>query len=224
MLKYTSKDFKKDFLLQFTAEIIRATGTYRSLSIKKQVIQIVHEKPMKSLRQLQPEKKHKKEMKHIVMQKIRRDSEIISQLKEEPFADFFRDIEKPGARKGILPVLQIPESRLPTTVEYLKPFPTPLNINLGKLNPLVKDPLVKIIECNGPEEKIIVMGAMGRKNTHIILKKEEIDSVIETFSEASRIPVQEGMFKAVAGNLIISAIISDVIGSKFIIQKMASRF
>jgi type IV secretory pathway ATPase VirB11/archaellum biosynthesis ATPase len=80
--------------------------------------------------------------------------------------------------------------------------------------------LVKNIECSGPDEKIIVSGAMGRKPTSITLSKEQIDEIIERFSQATRIPVSEGIYKVVHGNLILSAIVSEIIGSKFIIKKM----
>ena len=46
-------------------------------------------------------------------------------------------------------MLRIPEIRLPPRLQYLRPRPTELEIDLAKLNPLVKDQAVKIIECNG---------------------------------------------------------------------------
>ncbi|MEJ2268006.1 MAG: hypothetical protein P8X70_02940 [Nanoarchaeota archaeon] len=61
---------------------------------------------------------------------------------------------------------------------------------------------------------------MGVKPTGIILNKKEIDKVIKTFSEKSMIPIHEGVFRVVVGRLILSAIISEVTGSKFIIKKM----
>ena len=61
---------------------------------------------------------------------------------------------------------------------------------------------------------------MGTKKTNIILSREEVDQIIKKFSETTKIPIQEGIFKVVVGKLILSAIISEVIGSKFIIKKM----
>ncbi|GAI79041.1 unnamed protein product, partial [marine sediment metagenome] len=51
-----------------------------------------------------------------------------------------------------------------------------------KLNPLIQDPLVRVIECNGSEENIVVKGSMGTKPTAIILSKEETDHIIKKFS------------------------------------------
>ena len=106
----------------------------------------------------------------------------------------------------------------------MRPIPTSQYLNLAKLNPLIKDPLVKVIECNGSGEKIGVNGVMGRKTTGIILSREEIEDVITLFSEATRIPVFEGFFKVVFGRLILTAVVSKVTDSKFIITKMPEMY
>ena len=116
--------------------------------------------------------------------------------------------------------LVIPEARLPPHLQYLKPIPRELQVDLEKLNPLIKDPAVKIIECNGPDEHIVVRGTMGVKPTNIVLGKDEINKIIGTFSQASHIPAHEGIYRVVAGRLIFSSIISQVVGSKFTIKKM----
>ena len=231
MLKQTSKNFKKFFLLEFTKELIRSTETYKELRIKKEVKKVIHEKLIKP--KLPQEKLLKKKiLRRAIKGKIKRDSEMISQLKrEETLAEFkkFYSLTKPVKPSSLrapfsytIPApLKIPESRLPETVQYLRPIPTSRMIDLGKLHPLIRDSLVKVIECNGPDEKIIVMGAMGRKSTKIILTKEEIDDTINKFSEAAKIPVHEGVFKVVFGRLIFSAMISEVVSSKFLIRKMS---
>ena len=58
------------------------------------------------------------------------------------------------------------------------------------------------------------------QNTNIILNKEEIEDIIKIFVQKSKIPAGEGIYTVVVGKLIFSAIISDVIGSKFSIKKM----
>src|SRR3989344_2368536 len=45
--------------------------------------------------------------------------------------------------------LAIPETKLPERLNYLTPSPTGQEIGLGKLNPLLKGPMVRTIECNG---------------------------------------------------------------------------
>ena len=91
---------------------------------------------------------------------------------------------------------------------------------LGKIDPLIEDPFVKIIECEGAGKYLIVKGKMGEKQTGIILNKNEIDEVIHKFEIETKIPAQEGIYKVVLGRLVFLAIISEVVGSKFIIRKM----
>jgi type IV secretory pathway ATPase VirB11/archaellum biosynthesis ATPase len=94
-----------------------------------------------------------------------------------------------------------------------------VEIDLGKLNPFISDPVVRRIECNGPGQNIVVMVPMP-KYTNIILNKEEIDEIIKIFEKKSKIPASEGIYNIILGKLVFSAIISDVIGSKFSIKKI----
>jgi hypothetical protein len=130
-------------------------------------------------------------------------------FKQDHFIDPFKKIG-----------LSIPESKFPVHIQYIKPVPINKDIELGKLNPLVNDRMVNLIECYGAGENIVVQGGMGTKKTGIILDKEEIDNIIQRFSRETKIPVQEGIFKVVAGRLIFLAIISEIVGSKFTIKKM----
>lgn len=115
----------------------------------------------------------------------------------------------------------IPEPTLPAHLEYLKPLPSSnSNIDLFKLNPLLKDPMVKVITGDS-EGRVMVSGNMGTKATNIFLTKQDVERIINQFSQASKIPSREGIYRVVVGNLNFSAIISSVIGSKFVIKKMS---
>jgi len=150
--------------------------------------------------------------------------EFTKELIKNSISKDFKPIKRfPVLRKMPRQILRIPEPRLPLNVQYLKPTPTNIQINLGKLNPLIQDPVVKSIECNGPDEKIIVRTPQP-KTTKIILNKQDIEQIIQTFSKTAKIPISEGIFKVAVGKLILSAIISEVIGSKFIIKKITYRY
>lgn len=211
MLKQTSKEFRKLFLLEFTKQLIDAYAPEDIAKLEK-----ILKKEDKEGTIIQ------KESKELVKGIIR---------EKEKELKFLEGVKTPLKRKPDLkssldslrrmrPVLRIPETRLPQTFQYLKPTPTKTEIDLGRLNAFIQDPLVKVIECGGPDENIVVHGSMGTKPTNIILKKEEIDEVIKRFAEAAKIPQDEGIFKAVFGKLILSAIISETVGSKFVIRKM----
>ena len=119
------------------------------------------------------------------------------------------------------PILRISETRLPPQFAYLNPYATnEVELDLGKLNPLLADPAVNVIESNNPDQGVIVKGRMGTKPTSIILSKEEIDQIIQIFSKKSKIPAGEGAVKIALGRYILSAIISEEAGSRFIITKL----
>jgi hypothetical protein len=204
MREKSSLNFKKSFLLLFTKELIRHSVTKDIFKLQNII--------------------EKEQSKRVLEKKEIPKREVISPLKTE----FNLEQQKavPVTRRFTRPItkppLFIPEPKLPPHLQYLKPIPAPaVEIDLLNLNPLIKDPAVRVIECN-PDERAIVTGTMGTKPTDIILNKEDIDTIINRFSEISKIPVSEGIYRVIAGNLILSAIISEVIGSRFIIRKMAT--
>ena len=203
----TSKEFRAFFLLQFTKELIKHSGASEVFELKN----------------ILEEEGKKKKLPRLIKEKIREREKPPSILQEK---ELIRPFPEPSVKRTFHPlpkqnrVIRIPKPKLPPGLEYLKPTPTNVQIDLERLNPLVKDPLVKVIECIGPDKNIMVKGTMGTKKTNIILSKQEIDQIIKKFSETAKIPTQEGIFKVAIGKLILSAIISEVIGSRFIIQKM----
>lgn len=92
-------------------------------------------------------------------------------------------------------------------------------IDIGKLNLFLTDKAITMIECPGPHKFVLIKKAGKVNLTKIILTQEEIDKIIENFSKAARIPLIGGVFKASTGKLTISAILSEFVGSRFIIYK-----
>ena len=210
-IKRTSEEFRRFFLLEFTRKLIENSETEEVLKLKNI---------------LKEEEKNRRELPKTIKRKIKEKEKLLPILQKE---EFLKPLPKPIVpKRSLYPtsrleqnrIIRIPRPRLPPGLEYLKPVPTNVQIDIGKLNPLIKDPLVKVIECNGPNLNVLVRGTMGTKKTNIILSREEVDQIIKKFSETTKIPIQEGIFKVVVGKLILSAIISEVIGSKFIIKKM----
>jgi hypothetical protein len=195
MLK-TESDFINKFLREFTNQLIEN-------SKPKQVVE------------LQPIKKPK----------IPSEIKKLQKLESSPKKISFRQKIKQKFRKRKIPTqipkLIIPDQKLPPKFQYLKPSPTKREIDLGKLNPLINNPATYSIECNGPDIPLKTRNRMGQEQTtNITLTKQEIKQIINKFQEITKIPALEGIYKVVAGDLIILAIISEIIGSKFIIKKM----
>lgn len=121
-------------------------------------------------------------------------------------------------------VLKIPKISFPEHLQSIRPVASEANlIDLGKLNPFVHDPNVSTLESDGENEPVYVAGSMGRKPTSVKLSRTEIEEVINRFSEVSRIPKSEGMFKVAVGKLLLTAMISSSVSPRFVIEKIRER-
>lgn len=203
MVKVLSNNFKKLFLLHFTRELIlhSSSGEFTNLqSLMKEEVAEDKSELMRSIKINSPQRKQ----------------ELVQE--DLDFHKIFRGISPSLATQR--KTISIPEINLPPHLQYLKPIPKETGIDLEKLNPLINDPAVKIIECSGADEHVFVRGGMGTKPTNIVLHKEDIDKIIETFARVSSIPPHEGIYHVAFGKLILSAIISNVVGSKFMIKKI----
>jgi len=100
--------------------------------------------------------------------------------------------------------LDIPDIALPSHLSYLKPIPERKNLDFFKINPLINDQRVREIIAN-PNDNVIVKGAMGIMPSIVYLTKEDIITIINLFSKYSKIPLNEGVYKVVLGDLILSA-------------------
>jgi len=116
---------------------------------------------------------------------------------------------KPTKFEELIPTIQIG----PINVETLR------LLGLEKLAFLLLDPSVLSVECPGQGKQILVNRANVTQLTNIFLIKEEIDTIIRILSEKTRIPLIIGVFKVAFGNFIITAVISEFVGTRFIIQK-----
>ncbi|MBD3247175.1 hypothetical protein GF378_00985 [Candidatus Pacearchaeota archaeon] len=213
-LKKTSKLFRNIFIHAFVREVIKNYS-----SELKYKIELREKEHLKSIENL-----NLKEVSPVVEKIVEKASEPVKERSEMPQIQTqpsFRPPKPLPKPYKIPPRLRIPEPQLPERLRYIQPEARPgVQIDLGmKLNPLISDPVVQTIECNGPNEKVIVRNP-GQKATNITLNKDEIDNVIKKFSEVAKIPVHEGVFKVAVGKLVLSAIVSDVVGSKFIIKKL----
>lgn len=217
-LKLSNLDKRKIFLLEFTKELIK-----NSEKTPEKVYEIEKEKIYKKTGQIKPLTKFPKLPQKFPLKPVRKRPlvkkgfPVKKRIKELPQQIPKRIFKTRPPRNYIL---RVPQQELPPQFQYLKPIPGEKQINLEKLNPLLKDNAVRSIECNGPEKRVVVTGRMGMRATNIILTKEEIDDIVEKFSEISKIPASPGVFRVVVGKLILYAIISEVVGTRFMIKKM----
>jgi len=227
-MKQKTSDLQKKFILfEFTKELIRhsAEGEVSKLKniLEKETNERENDDRVERVFEKEiPSKEEPIEKSYLksIMGRSKDKNEKITEKIDKEMPKKINPLRKRFIRRNVLPPLIIPKQQLPPRFQYLKPIPSNLEVDLDKLNPLIKDPLVQEIECFGANKNIVVSGTMGRKKTEIQLTREEIEEVIKNFSEKSRIPMQEGLFKVVVGRLMFSAVISNIVSSKFVIKKI----
>ncbi|MFC1666196.1 hypothetical protein ACFLZF_00595 [Nanoarchaeota archaeon] len=130
--------------------------------------------------------------------------------------DLFLKKEKQLSRQR----LTVPRQTFSQGVQNTRQLPMKIKLNLGKLNSLLEDSLTYAVECDGPNIPLeIITGDGNKKAIQMILTREEIDNILNVFSQASKIPLTEGVYKAMTNNLVILAIVSEIVGIKFVIRK-----
>ena len=128
----------------------------------------------------------------------------------------------PIARPQILPPARAPPIQQMVPPVIPQGMQSGLSQTYGKITPLLNDPSVSMIECQGAEKPVMVTRAGQKQITKIILSADDIKEILDKISEAVHIPLLEGMFRAAVDNFSINAIISEIVGSKFIIKKQST--
>ena len=107
-----------------------------------------------------------------------------------------------------------PVQPAPTRVSDPDPLP-----GYGRIIPLLQDPSVIGIDCPGPGRAIIVNRYGQRQITRIALGSREILAILDEIANQAHIPLIEGVFRAAVDNFSVSAVVSETLGSKFVIRK-----
>jgi hypothetical protein len=149
-------------------------------------------------------------------EKIQRLKKEMEKLMEEKMNFSPKKIETqttPQIQKT--PQIIYPTENFP--VEQPKFEQQPLGLN--QIEQLIANPTIAVVECPGPGRFILVKKGFKKIATKITLNREEIEEILNYFSNESRIPRIGGVFKAIVDNLILTAIDSPYGGPKFIITK-----
>ena len=121
----------------------------------------------------------------------------------------------------------IPPKRETLLIPSILNMKTPQNVSkmmapiqdYGKINNLLNDPSVSSIECLGPGKKIMVIRTGQKQTTNIDLSAIEIKGILDRIADKAHLPLSEGVFRAEVDNFSINAVISEIIGTKFLIKK-----
>jgi hypothetical protein len=116
---------------------------------------------------------------------------------------------------------KIPVKKMGNQSDELMPSITQQKTEIGysKIDSILADPKVQTVECPGPNKQILIYKGGMIQTANFSLSSEEIKTVMKDISEKTRIPVMSGVFKAAFGELIVTAVISEFVGTRFILQK-----
>ncbi len=148
-----------------------------------------------------------------LMQKINQEIQSPKQFNEEQMIPSMMHSLEQAAPRVIPQIKHTAYQPQPSREQSKQSF------NLGKLAKLLLDPAVLSVESPGPGKNILVNRSGKIQTSGITLSQEEIRNVINEISEKTRVPVSPGVFKAAFQDLIITAVLSEHVGARFIIQK-----
>ncbi len=94
-----------------------------------------------------------------------------------------------------------------------------LMLNIGKVNEIFNDEEVFSVECPGPNKFLIYKKPNKVDISPIVLSEEEIKKVISEFASLTKSYPNEGVFDSSYKNYAITAVMSDLAGSRFIITR-----
>lgn len=94
--------------------------------------------------------------------------------------------------------------------------PTP---GLSKILPIISQPDISSVECPSPGKQLLINKYGSIQISNLSLSEEEVKQILQEVSQKTRIPVISGVFKAMFDNYIFTAVVSDFVGTRFIIQK-----
>jgi len=129
-----------------------------------------------------------------------------------------------GMARGPMPIGRVPSQRPIQPMAQLPAAPegAKLSQDYGKITPLLNDPSVSTIECMGAGKPLMIIRAGQKQGTRISLSASEIKDVLQKVSDVVHIPLLEGVFRAAVDNFSINAVISEMIGSRFVIKKQTA--
>ncbi len=146
----------------------------------------------------------------------------IQPLPQQPLPNF-KSLEKFHNPHSIKPVLNF--RQMQRARAKMKTMPAPQNLNLpsgefGRIDSLIKNPSITTIECPGENKFISIIKSGLKQSTRIVLNKEEITHLLEIIAQEAHIPLIDGVFRAAIRDFVVEAIISEDIGTRFVIKKV----
>lgn len=85
---------------------------------------------------------------------------------------------------------------------------------------LMSDSSITSIECPGPGKQLIMSKSGMISPTAVSLTADEINNIMKEVSRRTRIPINQGLFKTAFDGLILTAVVSEFVGTRFLLERM----
>lgn len=147
-------------------------------------------------------------------------SELVAPIKVRSRPQNIVQVAQPVSPPVQAPV--IPEVSAPAVVDVVQPPQSDrveLKGDYGKIMPLLGDETISTIDCPGPDKPIFVVRMGQREITKISLNVLEIKELLEKFADVAHVPLMEGVFRVSVDGMNVSAVVSEMLGTKFVIKK-----
>jgi hypothetical protein len=210
-------EFRKRFIEEFTKalifESIPKDSSMQNLHPKKQKTRMVFPEHIKRNIKVLPIRKPVEKSNPL---------DVLKQLSANPKPNE-KQIQKTSTQDFQPSILNSPKQI--ENLKEIQPSETKnqnLNLKSSKLSELLKalqNPSIFSVESPGPNKPALINNSGRIQTLGFSLTKKEIQEILEEISQKTKIPLTPGVFKAAFGNYILTAVISDYVGSRFIIQK-----
>jgi hypothetical protein len=88
-----------------------------------------------------------------------------------------------------------------------------------RLTRIFSDPGIQMLNCPGPDKNILITRLGVVQTSQISFNENEIKEFMNELSEKTRIPLIPGLIRVIFQNLMITAVISEFVGTKFIAER-----
>ena len=208
-------DFRSLFLEEFIKRIIIKSGPQRPKIEKKEVLLEKLEEAVVSPPKLVIE--HKK------IEPVKKIFPIVAKKPTQPtFTPKVIKIGTPEIPKlpSTKPIIPQAKPIIPQAKPIITPTPqTPKVTIMDRLNRIFSDPGVQVLNCPGPDKNITITRSGMMQTSPFSFNEKEIKEFMNELSEKTRIPLIPGIIKVIFQNLIITAVVSEFVGTKFIAER-----
>jgi hypothetical protein len=155
------------------------------------------------------------EIEHKKIEPVRKIEQVIAKKPEKPIITS-KTIEISAAAPKMPQIKPI----IPQAKPMMPPTPQMPKITImERLTRIFADPGVQMLNCPGPNKNILITRLGMVQTSQLSFNENEIKEFMNELSEKTRIPLIPGLIKVIFQNLIITAVVSEFVGTKFVAER-----